>query len=222
MKRLCADCSLPSCSASCHGSGSRAHSHTRGTEKPSQYAAGRAGNTMWVKQRAGLYLLPSWWHSLLVLEATFLFSRASWPADPSPQQTDPKARSWILVPLQIKPVNTSDTEPELCVCIQALSSLALASRVPISFPIPENNANKPRAAWSGAAALTRAPPAPCRAPAPGRCLRCRFALSAQASTPTISHRDLAEQGAASEKWHRLPCLCQRDTQLWREAFWQLL
>lgn len=54
MKRLCADCSLPSCSASCHGSGSRAHTHTRGTEKPSQYAAGRAGNTMWVKQRARL------------------------------------------------------------------------------------------------------------------------------------------------------------------------
>lgn len=77
MKHLSADCSLPSCLASCHGSGSRTHTHTRGTEKPNQYAAGRAGNTMRAKQRAGLYLRRSQWHSLLVFGAGFLFSRAS-------------------------------------------------------------------------------------------------------------------------------------------------
>lgn len=104
------------------------------------------------------------------------------------------------MPLQIKPVNTLDTEPELCVCIQALSSLALASGVPICFLIPENNANKPREAWSSMAELPKC----CRL-RPRRCLRCRFALLAQAGTPKISHTETWQNKELPQK-NGIACL----------------
>lgn len=137
MKRLCADCSLPSCSASCHGSGSRAHTGNRKAESicSRQSREHNAGKT---KSEAVCAAFPvafasrAW--SRFPLFMSLLTCRSLSSAD-RPQS--PAAGSLCLFRSNRR--NALNTEPEPCVCIEALSSLALAPGVPICFPTPEDS-----------------------------------------------------------------------------------
>lgn len=114
MKHLCADCSLPSCSASCHGSGSRAHTH-KGSRKAESTCSRQswehnAGET---KSGAVFTAFPvaftscAWsWFPLFMS----LLTRRSLSSADRPQS--PAAGSLRLFRSNQK--NTLNTEPELC------------------------------------------------------------------------------------------------------------
>ena len=102
MKHLCADCSLPSCSASCHGSGSRIHTQGEQKSRVNMQQAEPGTQCGRNKERGCIYCLPGGIHfSCLELVSSF-----HEPLDlqiPLLGRQTPKPCGWILMPLQIKP-----------------------------------------------------------------------------------------------------------------------
>lgn len=119
MKRPRAACSLPSCSASWHGSGSGAREGNRGAEAPCSRQS-RKHNAGETKSGAVFTASPvpftSAW-SWFPLFMSLLTRRSLSSAAPEP-------RAWIRLPLQIQPAkHIGHKEPGLCVRPEALSSL---------------------------------------------------------------------------------------------------
>lgn len=111
-----------------------AHIHTQGEQKSrvnmQQAELGtQCGRN---KEQDCIYCLPGGIH-LLCLEQ---FSSFHEPLD---LQIPLLGRQTPKPLIRSNQQNTLNTEPELCVCIEALSSLALAPGVPICFPTPEDS-----------------------------------------------------------------------------------
>lgn len=230
MKRLCADCSLPSCSASCHGSGSRAHPHTQREQKSQVNMQQAEPATQWGgnKERGCIYCLPSGIH----FSCFKLVSSFHEPLDlqiPLIGRQTPKPHGWILMPLQIKPAKHFGHRARVVCLHRGFKLLGAGTRGSYLFSnswgqqwCSLSQYKQTERLCGSVAELTRALPSQdCAvlwpvAGASSTDLGCQLRPA-----PPKSHTQKPGR-TSSKEGRQLPCLYHWDIQLWRDALWQLL